>query len=107
METRAQGVDAAAKNAITCAMGSYKVKSLEDHNRPATGATNKGLVQSDLMTLNPISCGFLCDKMPISIKTVAKANMTNTMKVEIIAGAKPSWPRASAHKGMPIYPVFE
>lgn len=90
IEIKAHGVEAAAKNEITCAIGSYKVNSLAAHIKPATGAMSNGLVHKDLITLKTISCDFLCDKMPISINTVAKANITNTMKVEIMAGASPS-----------------
>ena len=90
IETSAHGVAAVAKKAITCASGSYNTKSVDDHNKPAIGAINSGFVQSDLRTLQKISWDFLWDKMPSSINIVAKANITKTIKVEIIAGAKPS-----------------
>ena len=59
IDTSAQGVAAAAKKEITCANGSYNTKSVDDHNKPATGATNNGFVQSDLITLHKISWDFL------------------------------------------------
>lgn len=107
METKAHGVAAAAKKEITCARGSYICKSLADQSKPATGATNRGFVHSDFITLKIISWDFLWDSIPISINTVAKANIPKTIKVEMMAGAMPSCPSARAHRGMPMYPVFE
>lgn len=51
IETKAQGVAAAAKNEMTCAIGSYKFKSDDDHNNPATGAMSNGFDPSDLIAL--------------------------------------------------------
>lgn len=45
--------------------------------------------------------------MPTSMSTVATANITKTIKVAMIAGAKPSWPSAKTQSGMPMYPVLE
>ena len=90
IETNAQGVAAAAKKEITCANGSYKTKSVDAHTKPAIGATNNGLVHKDLNTPQAISWDFLWDCMPTSMRAVAIANITKTIKVAMMAGARPS-----------------
>jgi len=107
IETKAQGLAAAAKKEIVRPTGSYKTKSVVDQSKPTIGASNKGFEKRDLSTLKNISWVFLCESVPISIKTVERANKPKTKNVEITAGAKPSCPKANTHKGIPMYPVLE